>query len=265
MDPVGRPQILYGSEGWGFESLRVHSCRELVRHAAAMRWGVSAGRLAAAAACFVLAGVAARDGGLHLLHGSLRTAPPPRAPVRHSRPSAGKAGSGHGGPHVPAVVWVVLAVAVALVVLALLVLLVRAVVRTGWRPRLPSFHHEPHDDGGAGGIAELDPELVARSTVAAIAALDASDEPRTAVIAAYAGMVDTLEAAGAGGVVVLTPARLLVRAAAAGLIGGDDAQLLTRLFERARFSTQEITAADVADARLRLDAVRAHLAIAVPA
>ena len=109
------------------------------------------------------------------------------------------------------------------------------------------------------GAATPDAELVARSADAALAALDAGDSPRSAVIAAYAGMVAVLDAAGARNAALLTPGRLLRRAVEDGLVDGDDARRLTVLFERARFSTQDITAADVADARLRLEGVRGRL------
>jgi hypothetical protein len=222
-------------------------------------------RAAVAVGCVVLVGGAARTGGLHLSHSLRRHATSPARPAHEQKLSGGSLHPGNGGFHLPVAVLVALAVAALAALLVAVALLVRAIIRTGWRPHLAEFGRDPFDDDETGGVAAPDAELVAQSAVAALAALDAGDDPRSAVIAAYAGMVAALEAAGTRGATVLTPGRLLLRAAAAGLVDGDDASGLTTVFERARFSTQDITALDVAEARARLDAVRTRLLAVVPA
>lgn len=220
--------------------------------------------------CLVAVGAAARAGGLHLVHGVSRVTPPilrvqhPHQPLVVPKPPGGH---GHHGGHRRLLFGSVVDVSVLLGVIALVavaVLVALSLARSGWRrPSLPRFSLDPVDGGDdAAGATAPDAMLVAEGALAALTGLDSDADPRAAVIAAYAGMVAALDAAGADRAAVLTPGRLLLRAAAAGLIDGGDARSLTTLFELARFSTHEITPADVADARARLDAVRRRLPVA---
>ncbi|WP_165975465.1 DUF4129 domain-containing protein [Actinomadura rubrisoli] len=90
-------------------------------------------------------------------------------------------------------------------------------------------------------------------------ALRGGGAPREAVIACYAAMEQALAQAGAGPRPSDSPAEVLTRAAAGGLIRGEDAETLTALFRRARFSRHTVTEHDVRRAREALAAVRDDL------
>ncbi|MGH3487176.1 MAG: DUF4129 domain-containing protein [Actinopolymorphaceae bacterium] len=87
------------------------------------------------------------------------------------------------------------------------------------------------------------PEEVQHVVAAGLAALSDVDEPRAAVIGAYAAMEEALAGQGVARGATDTPADLLARTVRAGLLtstGEDAARELSGLFERARFSRRRL-------------------------
>lgn len=91
------------------------------------------------------------------------------------------------------------------------------------------------------------------------AAFDATDDPRGAVLACYRAMEEALVAGPAAPAAADTPAEVLDRAVAAGLLRGPGGPALVALFAEARYSGHEFGAAQRAAARDALHAVRAEL------
>ena len=92
-------------------------------------------------------------------------------------------------------------------------------------------------------------------------ALTAIGEPRQAIIACYAAMERGFAAAGrqTAPAAADTPAEVLTRATAAGLVSPEPAAALTSLFRRARYSSQPMTGDDSRAAARALDRMRADL------
>jgi hypothetical protein len=110
---------------------------------------------------------------------------------------------------------------------------------------------------------EPDPEPDAEPLVAALAAgarvLHEDPDPRTAIIGCYAAMERSLADAGSPPRMADTPAEVLGRATASGLVRSAPATALTSLFRRARYSSHPMTEADRAAAIDALAQVRADL------
>jgi len=110
---------------------------------------------------------------------------------------------------------------------------------------------------------EPDLEPDAEPLVAALAAgaqvLHEDPDPRTAIIGCYAAMERSLADAGSPPRVADTPAEVLSRATASGLVRAGPASTLTGLFRRARYSSHPMTEADRATAIAALTQVRADL------
>src|SRR4029453_7383867 len=104
-------------------------------------------------------------------------------------------------------------------------------------------------------VAEDLSALVERS----IAELEAEQDPRRAVIAAYAGMEQALAANGLPRDPAEAPLEYLARALVALRVEERSARRLTELFQRARFSPHQIGAASKQDAIGALVAVRDQL------
>jgi hypothetical protein len=96
--------------------------------------------------------------------------------------------------------------------------------------------------------------------IAGSAALQANHEPRAAIIACYAAMEQGFAAAGSAPAAADTPAEVLARATAAGIVRSGSAEVLTGLFRRARYSDEPMTSADSAAAATALVQMRADLA-----
>jgi hypothetical protein len=96
--------------------------------------------------------------------------------------------------------------------------------------------------------------------IAGSAALQANHEPRAAIIACYAAMEQGFAAAGSAPAAADTPAEVLARATAAGIVRSGSAEVLTGLFRRARYSDEPMTSADSAAAAAALVQMRADLA-----
>lgn len=102
-------------------------------------------------------------------------------------------------------------------------------------------------------------ERLAAATSAASAALGSSGDPRAAIMACYAAMERSLAGAGAPPAVADTPAEVLDRATAAGLVRSAAAAALTGLFRRARYSQHALAEEDRAAALSALAGIRADL------
>ena len=110
---------------------------------------------------------------------------------------------------------------------------------------------------------EPDPEPGAEPLMAALAAgarvLHEDPDPRTAIIGCYAAMERSLADAGAPPLMADTPAEVLSRATASGLVRSAPATTLTSLFRQARYSSHPMTEADRATAIDALAQVQADL------
>jgi phosphatidylglycerophosphate synthase len=120
-----------------------------------------------------------------------------------------------------------------------------------WNRRGPSaLEHADERDVAAGAVD------------AALTALDTETEPRTAVIAAYAAMQETLAAEGVARRGTEAPREYLHRVLLAGTATQGEAGALTALFEEARFSAHPISR-QMQDAATRtLSSLRARLVAA---
>src|SRR5215470_303660 len=103
------------------------------------------------------------------------------------------------------------------------------------------------------------PEPLAEALAAGAQALREDPDPRTAIIACYAAMEHSLADAGSPADAADTPAEVLARATAGGLIRSSCASTLTGLFRRARYSRHPMTEDDRATAMEALAQVRADL------
>ena len=107
-------------------------------------------------------------------------------------------------------------------------------------------------------IGDADRDQDAAAIRAGRAVLDERwDEPRAAVVGCYAAMESALAEAGTSRGRAETPEELLHRAMTAGRLAGEPGRRLTELFLTARYSSAEVTAADVADAREALSSIAA--------
>jgi len=85
------------------------------------------------------------------------------------------------------------------------------------------------------------------------AALRLLDDARAAIIACYAAMEQSLAEAGAVRSAADTPDELLARATATGIVRGDAAARLTRLFYEARFSSHPLNRSERDEAAAALE------------
>ena len=95
--------------------------------------------------------------------------------------------------------------------------------------------------------------------VAGSRALQEDSDPRSAIIGCYAAMERSLADAGSPPRLADTPAEVLGRATASGLVRSAWAGTLTGLFRRARYSSHPMTEADRAAAIGALAQVQADL------
>lgn len=108
-------------------------------------------------------------------------------------------------------------------------------------------------------IAASDAEPASAAVQAAMTALDTIDDPRAAVITAYAAMQDTLAARGVPRSPTEAPREYLRRVLRASDASEAGARTLTGLFEEARFSTHPISESVRRRALSALSAVRTEL------
>jgi Domain of unknown function (DUF4129) len=113
--------------------------------------------------------------------------------------------------------------------------------------------------------AGLETEPLAAALAAGARALQEDADPRTAIIGCYAAMERSLADAGLPPRMADTPAEVLNRATASGLVRSTPAATLTGLFRQARYSSHPMTEADRAAAIGALAQVRADLDSGTPA
>ena len=106
---------------------------------------------------------------------------------------------------------------------------------------------------------EPDSEPLVAALAAGARVLHEDPDPRTAIIGCYAAMERSLADAGSPPRMADTPAEVLSRATASGLVRSAPATTLTGLFRRARYSSHPMTEADRAAAIDALAQVRADL------
>ena len=161
--------------------------------------------------------------------------------------------------HLPTVLLALLAlvlVAALLTGLGVLVWwLLPAGVRRDWRVRAMGV-----GSVGLGRRVSASPETALTTIVRVREALHTGDEPRRAIIAAYAAMEHAVQAQGVERRAAQTPAEFLVRALADDLFQHRDAaEQLLDLFELARFSTLPLPADAVTVADRALGVLEADL------
>ncbi len=161
-------------------------------------------------------------------------------------PSRGRAvptGAGRLAGHAPGGVWPVIA--------GMVIAIAVVIALTAWSRRRRS----------AGRTRDWSPRLAGLldSLAAGHDALNASADPRTAIIACYAAMERGFAAAGSAPAAADTPAEVLARAAEAGIIRSESPGVLTGLFRRARYSADPMTSADSGAAASALAQMRADL------
>ncbi|HEY5357067.1 MAG TPA: DUF4129 domain-containing protein [Streptosporangiaceae bacterium] len=140
-----------------------------------------------------------------------------------------------------------------LLALALLAIIAAAVILLRRRARGPAW-------ADLGEVSGDEPqEQLRRAVQYGQAALREIDDARLAIIACYLAMERSLARAGAVREVAETPDELLGRAAAAGLVHGGEAAVLTALFYEARFSSHRLPPARREEARRALAVLAASL------
>jgi len=157
-----------------------------------------------------------------------RNPPRPKAPSAPGLPRVVHAASGD------VVGWVVVVLLGVLVAAALIYALVRLVPLgrgfwAGWRWQAAGADVEP--------AAGDDESKLLEAVESGQSALRRLDDARTAIIACYVAMEESLARAGTARAVADTPDELLARAADRGLVTGGAAAWLTALFYEARFSS----------------------------
>ena len=132
-------------------------------------------------------------------------------------------------------------------------LAITAVALTGYRRRRPSLRPAPDE------AADATAAPLAAALAAGERALHEDSDPRSAIIGCYAAMERRLADAGSPPRLADTPAEVLGRATASGLVRPAWAGALTGLFRRARYSSHPMTEADRAAAIGALAQVQADL------
>jgi hypothetical protein len=166
------------------------------------------------------------------------------APRRESATHAATA-AGAVAHHPPGNPWPLLVLFAALAV--------AAVALTGYRRRRPSLRPAPDE------AADATAAPLAAALAAGERALHEDSDPRAAIIGCYAAMERSLADAGSPPRLADTPAEVLGRATASGLIRSAWAGTLTGLFRRARYSSHPMTEADRAAAIGALAQVQSDL------
>jgi len=132
-------------------------------------------------------------------------------------------------------------------------LAIAAVTLTSYRRRRSSLRLAPDE------ATDLATAPLVAALAAGAQALHEDSDPRTAIIGCYAAMERSLADAGSPPRLADTPAEVLGRATASGLVRSAWASTLTGLFRRARYSSHPMTEADRAAAIGALAQVQADL------
>jgi hypothetical protein len=166
---------------------------------------------------------------------------PARATATHAATTAGAvAHHPQGNP------WPLLVLFAALAIVA--------VALINYRRRRPRLRPAPDEAAADATVAPLAAALAAGER-----ALHEDSDPRSAIIGCYAAMERRLADAGSPPRLADTPAEVLGRATASGLVRPAWAGQLTALFRRARYSSHPMTEADRAAAIGALAQVQADL------
>lgn len=129
--------------------------------------------------------------------------------------------------------------------LLLIVMIVAAIALAVAAWQATRHHHSsPRSGHPPTPVPEISEGLIDEATTRARRAIAAEGSPRAAVIASYVAMSRAIRDAAGRPVSNLTPRRMLAHAAEAGLVDRRNAEIVTDLFERARYSTITITEAD---------------------
>jgi hypothetical protein len=166
---------------------------------------------------------------------------PPRAMATHAATTTAGAVAHHpqGNP------WPLLLLFAALAI--------AAITLTSYRRRRPTPRRAPDE------AADATAAPLAAALAAGERALHQDSDPRAAIIGCYAAMERSLADAGSPPRLADTPAEVLRRATASGLVRSAWAGTLTGLFRRARYSSHPMTEADRAAAIGALAQVQADL------
>jgi len=165
---------------------------------------------------------------------------PPRTTATHAATAAGAvAHHPQGNP------WPLLLLFAALAI--------AAVALTSYRRRRPGPRPAPDE------AADATAAPLAAALAAGERALHEDSDPRAAIIGCYAAMERSLADAGSPPRLADTPAEVLGRATASGLVRSAWASTLTGLFRRARYSSHPMTEADRATAIGALAQVQSDL------
>lgn len=153
-------------------------------------------------------------------------------------------------------VWLLAAVGVGLAIGALVVLL----LRSDWARARRGLAVDPDAPiGPTDGEAEHDRTVMAESLAAGATHLEDADDPRAAIIACYAALLDGLESCAQGRRPAETPDEHLERVLAALEVRAEPLRELTTLFGEARFSDHVMTEAQRDRARTALASARTDL------
>ncbi len=153
--------------------------------------------------------------------------------------------AGPSGHHLPGTPWPLL------VLFAVAAFAAAALITYRRRQTIPRPASEDASDPAAATLAA--------ALAAGARALHEDPDPRTAIIGCYAAMERSLADAGSPPRLADTPAEVLGRATAGGLVRSAWAGTLTGLFRRARYSSHPMTEADRAAAMGALAQVQADL------
>ena len=166
---------------------------------------------------------------------------PPRATATHAATTTAGAVAHHpqGNPWPLLVLFAALAIA--------------AIALTSYRRRRPPLRRAPDEAADATAVP------LAAALAAGERALHQDPDPRAAIIGCYAAMERSLADAGSPPRLADTPAEVLRRATASGVIRSAWAGTLTGLFRRARYSSHPMTEADRAAAIGALAQVQSDL------
>jgi len=153
--------------------------------------------------------------------------------------------AGPSGHHLPGTPWPLL------VLFAVAAFAAAALITYRRRQTIPRPASEDASDPAAATLAA--------ALAAGARALHEDPDPRTAIIGCYAAMERSLADAGSPPRMADTPAEVLSRATASGLVRSAWATMLTGLFRRARYSSHPMTEADRAASIEALAQVQADL------
>ena len=193
----------------------------------------------------VLLSLAAIAAPLVIVLSSRKVVPGTPPPPPRSRAAPGPLAGGH--PVAPPRIDAIWLAGAGLVTGLVAVLVLAVLVRRHLRATAADAERARKEDGLAAGLT------------AAAGALASADDPRAAIVACYTALEHGFATAGSAPASADTPAEVLTRATAAGLVRSGSAEVLTGLFRQARYGNRPMTAADSGAAATALSRMRADL------